>query len=73
MTEATQHAHAPKEKKKCKRMPLTALFVIKKRLETMQENSIWETGWKENTYILKYYAAVKKNEEDFYILLWENL
>ena len=45
----------------------------KKRLETMQENSIWETGWKENTYILKYYAAVKKNEEDFYILLWENL
>ena len=32
----------------------------------MQEYSIWETGWKENTYILKYYAAVKKNKEDFY-------
>ena len=50
-TEATQHAHASKEKKKCKRIPLTALFVIKKTRNYAREQHLGDWLERKHLYI----------------------
>ena len=51
MTEATQHAHVPKEKRKCKRMPLAALFVIKKTINYARVQHLGDWLERKHLYI----------------------